>query len=223
MKKDRSNASIKKEKARHERSFPEVERLVPLLASAVILAAGESRRMGQPKLLMSLGGNTILGQTLDNFAASITCEVIVVVGYKAEEIRKAIRSRPVKVVENRCFRDGMASSLGAGIGAAREDSTAFVIALGDEPFIHPKTIDYLIRTHRDSKKGIALPAYQGRRGHPVLFGSQYRDELLGLKGDVGAREVISRHPDDVLEVDVNDPGVIQDIDTQEAYERLAES
>ena len=92
-------------------------------------------------------------------------------------------------------------------------------ALADQPFIDTRTIDRLIGEFGARGKGIALPVYQGRRGHPVIFDIKYKGELLELKGDIGGREIIARHQDDVLEVAVDCEGVIIDIDVMDLYHR----
>ncbi|MBI4295569.1 MAG: molybdenum cofactor cytidylyltransferase [Chloroflexi bacterium] len=189
------------------------------MISAVILAAGESKRMGEPKLLLPLGGKTILEQTVDNFLDSNVDEVIVVVGYRADQMIELLRSRPIKPVLNPDYRQGMSTSIAAGLRLVGKSSQAIMIALADQPFIGSKTINHLIETFVTNEKGIAIPTYQGKRGHPVTFADRYRVELLGLRGDSGGRGIIERHPDDVLEIPVTCEGVCIDIDAAEDYRR----
>ena len=187
------------------------------MISAIVLAAGESNRMGKPKQLMPLGESTILEQAIDNILSSIVDETIVVLGYKAEEVRKAIANRPVRVAVNPDYRQGMSSSIIAGLKLIDRRAQAVMVALGDQPFVDSQTIDDLVRAFAADNKGIAVPVYQGKRGHPVIFDIRYKDELLELKGDIGGREIIARYPEDVLEVAVNCEGVCIDIDTVENY------
>jgi molybdenum cofactor cytidylyltransferase len=187
------------------------------MLSAILLAAGESRRMGKLKQLMPLGKSTIIEQAIDNLSASAVNEVIVVLGHKAEEIKEAISTRSVKIAFNPSYQEGMGTSIIAGLKLADPRAEAVMLALGDQPLVDSQTINYLIDEFHKSDKGIALPTYKGKRGHPVILAIKYQPELLKLKGDIGAREIIKRHPKDVLEVAVDSAGVISDIDTEEDY------
>jgi molybdenum cofactor cytidylyltransferase len=187
------------------------------MLSAILLAAGKSQRMGKLKQLMPLGKSTILEQAIDNLLSSAVNEVIVVVGYKAEEITKTIAAKPVKIIANPNYGEGMSTSIIAGLILVDPKSQAVMLALGDQPLVDSQTINRLIDEFSKHDKGIAVPTYRGRRGHPVIFAIKYKPELLELKGDIGGREIIKRHPQDVLEVAVDSEGVIADIDTEEDY------
>jgi molybdenum cofactor cytidylyltransferase len=187
------------------------------MISAILLAAGESNRMGQPKQLMPFGQITIVEKAIDNLLNSAISETIVVLGYKDEEIRKTIVGKPVKIAINPDYQQGMSTSIIAGLKQINKRAQAVLIALGDQPFVDSQTINNLVETFTASKRGIIIPIYQGRRGNPAIFTIKYKNELLNLKGDIGGREIIKRHPDDVLEVAVNCQGVLLDIDTTENY------
>jgi molybdenum cofactor cytidylyltransferase len=184
-----------------------------VFVSAVILAAGESKRMGQPKLLMAWEGKTILERTIDNYLNSKASETIVVLGYKARELSEVIGDRPVISVLNPAYREGMSSSLISGIKIVSPRTQGIMLVLADQPAIDSQTINKLIKTFDMHPKCIIIPTYQGTRGHPVIFHIKYREELLNIRGDIGAREVIQHHTDDVLEVAVDCKGVLIDIDT----------
>jgi len=190
--------------------------MVPLI-SAIILAAGESRRMGKPKQLMPLGKTTILERTVDNFLNSEVYDVIVVVGYRAGEVASLIANRPVAVAVNSAYREGMSTSIVAGLGLISDKAQGVMIALADQPFVDSQTINRLIEAFGVYDKGIVMPTYQGRKGHPVIFSIKYKEELLALKGDIGGRQIIDQHPDDVLEVVVNCEGICIDIDSVDSY------
>ena len=192
-------------------------KLAPFI-SVIILAAGESKRMGKLKQLLPLGQNTILEQTIDNFLNSKINEVIVVVGYIAEEVIKLIAARQVKVALNPDYCLGMSTSLLAGLKVINNEAQGIMLALADQPFIASQTIDYLIEAFAHHEK-IIVPSHQGRRGHPVIFPRKYKKELASLKGDVGGREVLARYPEDVLEVAVDCDSIIEDIDTMDIYIR----
>ncbi|MDP2931768.1 MAG: molybdenum cofactor cytidylyltransferase [Chloroflexota bacterium] len=190
------------------------------MVSAILLAAGESRRMGQSKLLLSFGGSTILEHALDNLLKSRVDEVIVVIGNQADEMRKRIASRPVKVITNPDFRQGMATSVTRGLNLVNPKSSAIMLVLADQPLIDSQTINKLIDAFASHDRGIVIPVYRGKRGHPIIFASKYREALLQLKGDVGGRELVGQHLGDILEVPVDSPGVALDIDTPDDYRSL---
>lgn len=190
--------------------------MLPLI-SAIILAAGESKRMGMPKQLMRLGRDTILGQTIDNFLSSKVSEIIVVVGCRAQETIKAIANRTVKVAINSSYQQGMGNSISVGLNFISDKVQGIMIALADQPFIGNQTIDQLIEAFSSNNKGIVIPVHKGRRGHPVIFDTKYKQELLALKGDVGGREIIARHPEDVLEIIFDSDDIVNDIDTEDKY------
>jgi len=187
------------------------------MISAILLAAGESNRMGQPKQLMPFGQSTIMERTLDNLLNSAVSEAIVVLGYREEDVRKTIVGKPVKIAINPDYQQGMSTSIIAGLKQVDKRAQAVLIALGDQPFVDNQTITSLVEAFIANSRGIIIPVYQGRRGNPVIFAIKYKGELLNLKGDIGGREIIKRHPDDVLEVAVNSEGVLIDIDTMENY------
>lgn len=185
--------------------------------TCIVLAAGESKRMGKPKLLLPLEECTILEQTIDNLLKSKVNEVIVVVGYRAEEMTRLIANRPVVLAVNPIYRQGMSTSIVAGLSSTSGKTQAVMLALADQPFVDTQTVNYLIESFSACNKGIAIPVYQGRRGHPVIFAIKYKEELLRLKGDIGGRQIIDQHPDDILEVAVNCEGINIDIDTDDNY------
>ena len=190
------------------------------MISAIILAAGESKRMGQPKQLLPFRGSTLLGQIMENLLQSQAAEIIVVLGYQAEKIIPQIAREPVKIVVNPDFEQGMSSSIKCGLSHISEAADGVMIVLGDQPLIEKETIDLLIERHRQSERGIILPVYKGIRGHPVIFKMKYKDELLRLTGDIGGRQIIERHPSDVLEVEVDYESVVISIDAESDYQSL---
>jgi molybdenum cofactor cytidylyltransferase len=187
------------------------------MLSAILLAAGESKRMGKPKQLMPLGKSTLLEQAIDNLLNSSVDETIVVLGHKAQEITKTIANKPVKIVLNPDYRQGMSTSIIAGLILVDPRSHAVMLALGDQPLVASQTINQLIEAFNKHNKGIAVPTYRGRRGHPIIFDIRYKAELFKLKGDIGGREIIQNHPKDVFKVAVDSESVVSDIDTKEDY------
>jgi len=187
------------------------------MISGMLLAAGESKRMGKLKQLMPLGQSTILEQTIHNLLDSTLDELIVVVGNRAEEITRAIADKPIKIAVNHNYQQGMSSSITAGLHMINHQAQAVMLILGDQPFIDSSTINKLISEFHGNDKGIAIPIYKGRRGHPVIFSLGYKEKLLKVKGDIGGKQIIKDHPDDILEVAVDSEGILLDINTMNDY------
>lgn len=174
--------------------------------------------MGQPKQLLPLGDKTLVEHALDNLLASRVSEVVVVTGNQAGTVAKKVGKRPVKVVLNPDYRLGMSTSLKKGLTSINKDAGAVMVVLADQPFIDAALINRLIDEFTNRNKGIIAPVFQGKRGHPIIFAIKYRDELLQLRGDAGAKALLERHPDDVLEVAVAGGQIHVDIDDIESYE-----
>lgn len=191
------------------------------MISAIVLAAGESKRMGRPKQLLEWGGKTLLRHVLKSLLSSAADEVILVLGHEAEAIKKSLPAFPIKIAINPDYRQGMASSLRQGLLAMHPGSDAFLVLLADQPGIGPEIINRLIQEFQraDPGRGIVRPVYRGRPGHPVLIGARYLQEALQLQGDVGARQILMNHPEDILEIDVDQDAVLEDIDTPEDYRK----
>lgn len=187
------------------------------MVSAILLAAGESQRMGRPKQLLPFGSSTILGRTIDNLLSSRVDEVVVVLGTRAGAMKQVIAGRQVKVVVNPDYREGMSTSLIAGIERVDSKAQWVMVALADQPLIDKDIYNRLIEGALGCDMGIILPTYRSKRGNPVIFSIKYKDELLGLEGDVGGREILKRHPDDILEVAVGSEGVTIDINNLDDY------
>jgi molybdenum cofactor cytidylyltransferase len=188
--------------------------------SAILLAAGKSVRMGQNKLLMPFDGGTIIGRTLDNLIRSQAGEIIVVLGAKATEIRAVIGERKVVTVLNPDYARGMSTSLQTGLNMVSKLTRFILVALGDQPLITTRTFDRLIEAALASDKGLIVPVYRGRRGNPITLSAGYIPDIRRFTGDVGGRELLARYPGDVLEVSVDDPGVLVNINTLDEYTRL---
>ncbi len=197
------------------------------MISAILLAAGESKRMGRPKQMLTWQGKTLLQHVLENLIRSNIDEIILVLGHEAEAIQKSrggFQTRPyagIKIVINPDYPQGMASSLRQGLLAMDPGSEAFLVVLADQPGIGPEIINQIIDAFQraDPRRGIARPVYRGLRGHPVLISVRYLQEALQLQGDVGARQILMNHPEDILEIEADQEGILKDIDTHEEYQR----
>ena len=188
------------------------------MISAILLAAGESKRMGRTKLLLKWDQRTIIEKSVDTLLASKIDELIVVLGHQAQAVLRKLGARRLKAVINHQYRMGMSTSIRRGLGEVGPKSEAILIALADQPFVETDLIDHLIDIYRQNPHGIVLPSYKGGRGHPVILDRfRYGEEMRNLTGDVGCRPILNRHPEDILEVEVKSEGVIADIDSWEEY------
>jgi molybdenum cofactor cytidylyltransferase len=187
---------------------------------AVVLAAGRSERMGSAKLLLPMGRSTLIETVIGGVLRSRPDGVLVVLGADREKIEPVIGRYPVRTVFNPDFGRGMLSSVKRGFEAVPPDARAVLVFLGDQPAPPASVTCRIIDAYRKTGKGIVLPAYRGRRGHPVLVDLKYRDEVGALDPRIGLRQLSRAHPDDVFEVKVRTPAVLRDIDTQEDYRAL---
>lgn len=191
--------------------------------SAVVLAAGQSERMGEPKQLLRLGGYTVIERVLASVRSAGVGEVVLVLGASAEAIQTQIpvtALEGVKVVVNNDYAQGMSSSLRSGLGTVGDSMAGALIVLADQPLVRAATIERIIGAYRDSRAEIVVPYYGGRRGNPVLLNRPVFAEAMALEGDTGCRAIFGNHAGAILEVTVDDEGVLLDLDSPEDYERL---
>lgn len=190
---------------------------------AMILAAGESKRMGKPKLLLPYGEKTIIETIVETIVSSNVENTLVILGSDREKIEEKIKNSPVKIVYNRDFRSGMLSSVQCGLKALPQETRAVLVVLGDQPKISADVINKLIDAYKSIGKGIVLPVYKKERGHPVLIDVKYGEEVENLSPEVGLRGTVYNHPEDILEVEVETPSIFQDIDDESDYKRELEN
>jgi molybdenum cofactor cytidylyltransferase len=189
---------------------------------AIILAAGRSRRMGTQKLLLPLAGTTVIGHIVDEVLRSPVDETIVVLGRDADSLGEALAGRRVTFVTNADPEGEMLSSVRCGLRVLPPECDAVLVALGDQPAIAADTIRRLIEAFRTAGRGIVVPVHGGKGGHPILFSMRYRDEVLTHHDAVGLRGLRQAHPEDVLELEVESPSVLTDMDRPEDYRRELE-
>lgn len=190
--------------------------------AAAILAAGESRRMGSPKALLDYRGQTFVDHLCQIVQHPRIGILRVVLGAKAEEIRRGIRVDPAMIVLNEEWESGQLSSIHAAIRNLPPGTEGLILCPVDHPLIAPKTITQLIATLEAGGKTIALPTYNGRRGHPVIFRASLYDALLAASPELGARQVVWSNANAVAEVTVEDEGVVLNLDDPETYRRAVE-
>ena len=192
----------------------EVQRRV----TAVILAAGEAKRMGQLKQLLPWGGTTVLGQTIRQAKQSLAHETWLVSGHRAPEIEVIAEAENIYVIRNRQYASGeMLSSLQTAVAQLPPSTAAALVLLADQPMIEPETLNQLLIAFWQGKGELVAPVYEGQRGNPVLIGRSHFAELLALPSGAAPRSLLQRHP--VHLVPVASDSVLRDLDRPEDYER----
>jgi molybdenum cofactor cytidylyltransferase len=195
-----------------------------LNVAAIVLAAGQSRRMGkQNKLLAEIGGIPMVIQTINAIHRSTVSSITVVLGHEAKAVEAVLTGRNLQFVQNPDFAEGLSTSLKRGISAMPPDVDAALICLGDMPRISSVEIERLIAAFAPSEGHvICVPTHNGKRGNPVLLGRRFFAEIQDIGGDVGAKYLISAYPELVHEVEMADDAVLLDIDTPEALAQINE-
>ncbi len=188
------------------------------MIQAVILAAGESKRMKSQKLLLPFGEGTVIEAVVRAALDSSLDGVLVVLGSDGNEIREKLRPYPVTFVVNEAYRSGMLSSIQAGFGALAGRAQAAVLMLGDQPSVTSEVNDEIIARYRETRKGIVIPTHGGRGGHPIVIDMKYKKEIACLSPAIGLRQLRLDHPEDVLKVELPFPAVLRDIDTPDDYD-----
>ena len=193
--------------------------------AALVLAAGQSRRMGAlNKLLIEIDGVPMVRRVAETLRQSSAKPIVVVTGHESARIEAALRGLPVALVHNPDYAEGLSTSLKAGIAALPADADGVLVCLGDMPKVTAGEIDRLIGAFNPVEgRSICVPTRRGKRGNPVLWARQLFAEMRDVAGDVGAKHLIGAHPELVAEVEMEDDGVLTDIDTPQALAKLAAS
>ena len=204
------------------------------MVSAVVLAAGMSTRMGRNKLLLTFRDKPLVVHAVDTLLASKAGEIIVVLGHESEKIWDQLEDyagqapnggqrRRVRLVKNADYRDGLSTSVRAGVEAVSRETGAIMIYLADQPLLEPADVDRIIAAFTTAKaedKMIVVPFFNGERGNPVILDASLRDSILGIVGDVGCKGVIKRYPEKVYAIEMENDHVVRDVDDVQAYARL---
>lgn len=190
------------------------------MITAIILAAGESKRMGQPKMLLPWGNGTVLSHVLSVFTNSGLEEILVVTGGAKEAVERSIAGLGVRVVYNRDFASGeMLSSIQCGIRALTRQTQGALIGLGDQPQVREGSVRMVCEAFKETKSNIVVPSYRMRRGHPWLVARPLWEELLSMESPQSPRDFLNAHQGGIQYVNVDDPNVLADLDTPEEYRR----
>jgi molybdenum cofactor cytidylyltransferase len=196
--------------------------VVVKMITAIILAAGTSSRMGRTKQLLKAGDSTLIRTVTENVLASAVDEVLVVTGYRHNEVSAAINDLPVQIIFNPRYEAGQGTSLALGVNtiAVNTNISAFLVFMADQPLISASLINVLIEEFQKRNCQILRPVYDGLPGHPVIFSYSLCAKLKNLAGDVGARQVLKRLEGKVEFLPVQDKAVVFDIDTPESYKEF---
>jgi molybdenum cofactor cytidylyltransferase len=204
------------------------------MVSAVVLAAGMSTRMGRNKLLLTFRDKPLVVHAVDTLLASKAGEIVVVLGHESEKVWSQLEDyagqvpsggqrRRVHLVKNPDYRDGLSTSVRAGVEAVSPEAEAIMICLADQPLLEPADVDRIIAAFATAKaehKMIVVPFFKEERGNPVILDASLRDSILGIVGDVGCKGVIKRFPEKVYAIEMENDHVVRDVDDVQAYERL---
>jgi len=190
--------------------------------AAIVLAAGGSTRMGQPKQLLPVGGQPMVRRVTAAACATELAQVVVIVGAQADAVRQALIGLAVDVVVNESWAEGMSTSVQAGLSALASSIQAALIILADQPGLTPELLNTIVARYRATRAAIVAPFYQGRRGNPVLFDRSLFGELMATRGDQGGRMLVLRHERALERVEVDDPAILLDVDTRQDYEKTGQ-
>lgn len=188
---------------------------------AVVLSAGESSRMGQPKALLPIDGQTFIERIVGALRDGAIERMVVVLGFNASELRGKIAHLPVEVVVNADYKQGQLSSLQTAIRylESDKDCIGMMVHLVDHPYVEPRLVREMLGRFDQSKNLIVVPRHHGKRGHPVIFSRKLFQELLDAPMDQGAKAVVNAHRAETLEIDTEEVGITLDIDTPELYRK----
>lgn len=192
------------------------------MVSAIVLAAGESRRMGREnKLLLPFGNKVLIEHIVDTVLASDASEVIVVTGHEADQVRHVLKGRPLRFAQNDRYAEGMTTSIQAGVRAASAETDGLMICLSDQPFIQAAEYSRLVQAFETvcetAEQPIVMPTFKEQRGNPVIFSVYYQTAILRHQEMQGCRGIVKQNAAHLVEVAMPTDHVVRDIDTQEDY------
>lgn len=190
-----------------------------IMYSAVVLAAGQSRRMGRPKMTLSWGNTTVIGRVLQALESGGVDNVLIVTGAARVEVEKAVSGFGVRTVFNPFYAEAeMIKTLQVGISALNDEYEAALVVLGDQPQLRPKVVRGILDTYQESQAALIVPSFEMQRGHPWLLGRTYWPEILSLPSSETLRDFLNRHAAEIHYLIVNSKSVLQDLDTPEDYQ-----
>ncbi len=196
--------------------------MTPLGVSAVVLAAGQSVRMGEPaKLLLDVGGMPMIRRSVDNVLGIHPAETVVVTGHRAADVARALAGLPIRLVHNAAYRQGQAGSVAVGVRALRAACQVVLVVLGDQPLVTPAHLRRLLDSYGDGGGfSIVIPQHLGVRGNPILFSARHIPAVATGGLNPGCRRLVETHGAEVARIEFDDDAFVFDCDTPEDYRRL---
>ncbi len=188
--------------------------------AGIILAAGQSTRMGRTKQLLPWAGTTVLGHIILQSNRSCLDQLVLVLGHKAEQIANELDMQNLAVVYNPEYDKGQSTSLKRGIDNLPDDVQAAIFLLADQPLISCSVIDKIVYAYLQTSFPLIIPVHEGRRGNPVLIDRSIFPRLMCLQGDTGARAIFDEYTDYLFEVEIPEPGICLDLDTWDEYKKM---
>jgi molybdenum cofactor cytidylyltransferase len=186
--------------------------------SAIILAAGQSKRMGQPKMLLPWQDTTVLGKVIETLQQAEVQDILVITGSARNEVEKIVAGYKLRTTYNHDFAsDEMLRSIQLGLQGQKTQSEATLICLGDQPQAEEGSVRKVCNAFRQNKSSIVVPSYQLRRGHPWLIARELWDEVLQMCAPESMRDFLNVHRDDIFYVEHDSPSILQDLDTPADY------
>jgi molybdenum cofactor cytidylyltransferase len=190
------------------------------MISAVILAAGQSRRMGQPKMLLPWGKVTVIEYVITTFLNAGAEDIVVITGGARDQVEERIAPYPVRGIYNEDYVNGeMLSSLQCGLRAMSDRVQGTLIGLGDQPQVQEGSVRCVREAYLESKSRLIVPSFQMRRGHPWLVARPLWDELLQMRPPESPRDFLNRYAGEIHYVEVDTPSILADLDTPDDYHR----
>lgn len=190
------------------------------MISAIILAAGASKRMGQPKMLLPWGELTVIEHVITTFLNAGVEDVIVITGGAHEQVEKITAPYSIRRIYNEDYARGeMLSSLQRGLMAMSNQAQAALIGLGDQPQVQEASVRRVCEAYQENRSSLVVPSFQRRRGHPWLVARLLWDELLQIRPPQSPRDFLNRHADEIHYVEADTPSILADLDTPEDYRR----
>ena len=188
---------------------------------AVVLSAGESSRMGRPKALLPIDGQTFIERIVAALKQTKVGKIIVILGHNGHELQSKISHLPVEILINTDYKLGQLSSLQLAVRNLQPDLACdgMLVHLVDHPYLAPALVEEMIRRFYETKKRIIVPKFHGKRGHPVIFSNALFDEILSAPMEEGAKAVVNAHRAETLEIETEEEGIAVDIDTPELYQQ----
>jgi molybdenum cofactor cytidylyltransferase len=187
------------------------------MIAALILAAGQSKRMGQPKMSLPWGETTVLEQVIATFKAAGVEDILVATGGAREQVEALVRDSARTIFNPNYAESEMLSSVQVGLAGLKPETEAVLIGLGDQPQVQERSVRLVLDEYHKSRTSIVVPSFQMRRGHPWLVSRSHWDEILGMQSPTSLRDFLNSHQDEIYYVEFDNDSILQDMDTPEDY------